>query len=273
MNKTICIAGKSELSTYATNYIIDNFKNLDLICLPVESDDGNDDWQPSLKKFAIKNNIKIVSQKDCFKIDNLIFISLQYDKIINPNLFLKSSNFYNIHFSLLPEYRGMYTCSLPLLHGKKYSGVTLHHINNGIDTGNIIDQKKIIIEKINNARELYFLCLKESKIIFQKNIYNIINKKYKSFKQNDNASSYFSKNTIDFSNLSIDLDQKCSNVVNQIRAFFFEEFQIPKVIGYKISYARTTNIKSNLAPGKLVKEENKFIQVSTKDYDILLYKY
>ena len=69
----------------------------------------------------------------------IFFISLEFDKIINTSLF-KTTNLFNIHFSLLPRYKGMYTSILPILNGDKISGVTLHKIDRGIDTGDIIDK-------------------------------------------------------------------------------------------------------------------------------------
>lgn len=73
--------------------------------------------------------------------DDLIFISLEFDKIVNPDLF-KDARLYNIHFSLLPSYKGMYTSAIPILNGEEMVGVTFHEIDKGIDTGNIIAQKK-----------------------------------------------------------------------------------------------------------------------------------
>ena len=68
-----------------------------------------------------------------------MFISLEYHRLIDPLKFV-TSKLYNPHFSLLPAYKGMYTSALPLLNDEKDAGVTLHHIDSGIDTGDIIDQ-------------------------------------------------------------------------------------------------------------------------------------
>ena len=62
----------------------------------------------------------------------------------------------------------MFTSSLPLLYGDEYSGVTLHKIDDGIDTGDIIDQIKFNISSIDSARDLYFKYLENGLILLKK---------------------------------------------------------------------------------------------------------
>ncbi|MBQ8080233.1 MAG: hypothetical protein IJ236_09800 [Oscillospiraceae bacterium] len=70
--------------------------------------------------------------------EDLIFLSAEFDRLIRPDKF-RSQELYNIHFSLLPRYKGCYTSVHPLLHGDTTTGVTFHRIRRGIDTGEIID--------------------------------------------------------------------------------------------------------------------------------------
>src|SRR5690606_13123102 len=91
---------------------------------------------------------------DLYNIENLLFLSLEYDRIIRPEIF-KSSKLYNLHFSLLPAYKGVFTSILPILNGERQTGVTLHKIDNGIDTGDIIFQKNIDITEDINSLQLY----------------------------------------------------------------------------------------------------------------------
>lgn len=46
----------------------------------------------------------------------------------------------NVHSSLLPQYRGVHPVSWALIRGEKETGVTIHHVDNGIDTGPIVLQ-------------------------------------------------------------------------------------------------------------------------------------
>ena len=122
----ICIAGKNRCSIDALRILIKKkFSKKKIFALPNSSDDGQDNWQPSFKKYAIKNKIKIVTLNKLYKIRKLIFFSLEYEKIINVDKF-KSKELFNYHFSLLPKYRGCHTNFLQIYYGEKYSGVTLH---------------------------------------------------------------------------------------------------------------------------------------------------
>ncbi len=47
----------------------------------------------------------------------------------------------NIHSSLLPKYRGVHPVSWALINGESETGVTLHRIDDGIDTGEILVQR------------------------------------------------------------------------------------------------------------------------------------
>ena len=54
----------------------------------------------------------------------------------------------------------MYTSCLPILNGETITGVTLHKIDSGIDTGYIIKQKVFKININDTARDLYLKYLK-----------------------------------------------------------------------------------------------------------------
>ncbi len=51
----------------------------------------------------------------------------------------------NIHSSLLPEYRGVHPVSWALINGERRTGVTLHRIDTGIDTGDVLKQRSLPI--------------------------------------------------------------------------------------------------------------------------------
>ncbi len=70
----ICIAGKNECAINAIKILKKfNIKKRDILVLPNVTDKGKDLWQSSLKRFAIKNKLKIVNLKYLYKIKKLIF--------------------------------------------------------------------------------------------------------------------------------------------------------------------------------------------------------
>jgi methionyl-tRNA formyltransferase len=60
----------------------------------------------------------------------------------------------NIHPGLLPEYRGPHVLNWVIINGEEKTGVTIHHMDADIDTGDIIARKEINIEFHDNARTL-----------------------------------------------------------------------------------------------------------------------
>ena len=70
----------------------------------------------------------------------------------------------------MPKFRGCHTNYFQILEWVNFSGVTLHLIDKGIDTGNIIDVTKFNINKNDTAYDKLFKLIKKSSFLFKKNI-------------------------------------------------------------------------------------------------------
>ena len=243
-NKIICIAGKNQCSINFVKYISSQISKKNILILTNKSDNGKDNWQPSLKKFAKKNNYKITKLKDLYDVKNLIFISIEYESIINPRRFL-SKELFNFHFSLLPKYRGCHTNFFQIYNGEKKSGVTLHKIDKGIDTGPIISVIKFHIDKNTNAFENYHKLMSYSLKLLKKTFRKILNKKYKSRKQQLKRGSYFSRKSVNYKKMKyFNLKKINKKNFNQIKAFIFPPIQLPLINNKEISDIRY--IKNNI---------------------------
>ena len=74
-------------------------------------------------------------------------VVVAYGKILPKSLIETARlGYINVHFSLLPKYRGAAPVQWTLINGEKETGVTTFWIDEGLDTGKIICQKKIAIE-------------------------------------------------------------------------------------------------------------------------------
>lgn len=62
---------------------------------------------------------------------------------------------FNLHASLLPQYRGAAPINWAIINGEKETGVTTFFINENIDTGNILFQEKVEIEATETAGSLH----------------------------------------------------------------------------------------------------------------------
>ena len=269
-----CLAGKSELAVYGLDLCLKYLDKKQIRVLYNEKDDpepGIDTWQPSLLKAARKKDIKIISIEEFYKLENIIFLSLEFCKIINPNKF-SNSDLFNIHFSYLPSYKGMYTSALPIINNELETGVTLHKIDSGIDTGDIIDQIKFKIENNFTARDLYFKYLFYSKELLKNNLQKILKRKIISYPQPTTGSSYYSSKSIDYNNLKIELNATAERIRNQIRAFFFPEYQVAKIHGYFVNSSKILSNQSKNKPGQILKVSKDEIIITTLDYDLNLYR-
>jgi methionyl-tRNA formyltransferase len=112
------------------------------------------DIEPNYKiyeAFAIANDINIiqVNKKDLekkFLYNNEdILLSVGFRYLIPKNIFSLFRYSINIHPSLLPKYKGAYSGFAVIENGEKETGITAHFIDEGVDTGDIINQIKIPI--------------------------------------------------------------------------------------------------------------------------------
>jgi len=264
-----CIAGNNNIAVDLLYFSFKYFDKSDICVLLNNNDINRNTWQKSLGFFANIEKVTILDLEDVQKIQNIIFFSAQYDKIIKPDRFV-TTELFNLHFSYLPEYKGMYPSIMPILECKKYSGVTLHKIDRGIDTGDIIAQKKYLIKNL-TAEQLYKKNLKEGFNLIAENFEIIINKKYKTTKQPVLNSTYVSKARIDFSDLEINMSQTAFQISRYIDAFNFRVYQLARFQGDKINKSKILKTKSTLKPGTVLSRNYESITISTIDYDIKLY--
>ena len=107
----------------------------------------------SLKSLKL-NNIKIVCLAGFMKILSATFVKSYKGKIIN------------IHPSLLPKYKGLNTHQRVLDNNEKFSGCTVHYVNTKLDSGKKILQKKVKINKDDNAKILAKRILRQEHKIY-----------------------------------------------------------------------------------------------------------
>ena len=138
-------------------------------------------------RYAKKNKIKIkiidFSKKreinhllKILKLNNIRLICLAgFLKILSKD-FIKSfkGKIINIHPSLLPKYKGLNTHQRVLENNEKMTGCSVHLVNEKLDSGEIILQKKIKIFKKDNVKSLKNRVLKEEYKLYPKSIIKIL---------------------------------------------------------------------------------------------------
>jgi methionyl-tRNA formyltransferase len=108
-----------------------------------------------LQRVARKNEIPIAFYSDINSSEAIyelqgfdcdLFVSMSFNQIMKSQ-FLQSARLgaINCHAGLLPRYRGRNVLNWAIMNGEKGFGVTVHYVDEGIDTGDIIRQEYVPI--------------------------------------------------------------------------------------------------------------------------------
>ena len=116
-----------------------------------------------VKKFALENNLPVASPEklkdfvpNIAALNADIGICVAYGKIFRkPALDALKQGIVNIHFSVLPKYRGASPVQSALMAGETKTGITLFSIDEGMDTGPIIAAKEADILPQDNSQTLF----------------------------------------------------------------------------------------------------------------------
>jgi methionyl-tRNA formyltransferase len=113
---------------------------------------GNRLKMSPVKEFALENNLSIYQPTriktpealETFKAHNAdVAVVVAYGRIL-PETFLHAyrQGAINVHFSLLPKYRGAAPVNWAIINGETKTGVTTMQMDAGLDTGGILLQRK-----------------------------------------------------------------------------------------------------------------------------------
>lgn len=177
----IVFMGTPEFAVATLKALIDNKHNVvGVITVPDKpAGRGQQILQSPVKKYAIENGIPILQPE---KLKDPIF--LQKLKDLKPELqvvvafrmlpeavwTLPAYGTFNVHASLLPQYRGAAPINWAIINGEKESGVTTFFLQHEIDTGKIIFQTKITVSENENAETLHNKLMLEGASIALKTI-------------------------------------------------------------------------------------------------------
>ena len=181
--------------TYGYESVIDNFINSGL---------------------DIRNPASISSDliKEIEDLNPDIIFSLYYRKIFPQKLLsIPRLGCVNVHPSLLPEYRGPTPTAWSILNNEAEVGVTIHLMDDGIDTGDILVQQKTEVDGDETGYELYTRTMKIGAELLIEHFYNIIYQRVKPYKQ-VKGGSYFGKIN---GRYFIDWKQRAIQIKNLVR--------------------------------------------------------
>ena len=134
----------------------------------------------SIRKKLCEQGFEVIVSPDPYDADSVdefspdIILSSGYDRLLRPKTIQKySQRIINLHAAYLPWARGIGTTLFATILRYPY-GVSVHFINEGLDTGNLIARKLIRTEHDDTLRTLYFKLLSATEELFFENFPKIV---------------------------------------------------------------------------------------------------
>jgi methionyl-tRNA formyltransferase len=248
----IAICGKGRIASTALSFALHTLHargiSSRLVACPNSDDKGYDTWQESLVATASELGVARVTTSELESARDLLLISLEYDRLIPVERFA-SRRLYNLHFSALPKYRGVYTSIWPLLNDEAESGVTLHELARGADTGAVVAQRRFPIPGHTTARLLYEMYMREAIILFHDWFPILVEGAPRAEPQDERGASSYNRKSLDLKHIEIDLTRPAPEVCRHVRAFHFPEYQLPLFRGRAVRAASELQVATTLPPG------------------------
>jgi methionyl-tRNA formyltransferase len=125
--------------------------------LSIAPEGGHHAWQPSLEEHAVSRGVSCLTPEDVNEASVIervhsfqptLFLSVYYTQVFRPNLLeAVECPVLNFHPSLLPRHRGTAPLIWAIAEGDRVTGLTLHDVDEGIDTGPILSQHRMPIHR------------------------------------------------------------------------------------------------------------------------------
>lgn len=220
------------------------------------------DFSP-VQKLAEEKGIQVYSpsslrSEESYKLINSIeadiIVVVAYGLIIPSNIInIKKYGCLNIHPSKLPKYRGAAPLQRTIINGERETALCIIQMDDGIDTGDIILQKNIMLEQRISFMELHDKCSNVGADLLIEALNNI--ESLPKHKQSQVGIVYANKLTkeeakINWNEPAFKIDCKIRGMITWPGTYFCHEGKNIKVIeaDYKIT-------KHNYIPGQLINND------------------
>lgn len=247
--------------------------------------------QSAIKQYALGKNLKILqpenlkedkflNQLEQLKADLQIVVAF---RMLPEAVWMMSPlGTFNLHASLLPQYRGAAPINRAIMNGEKESGVTTFFLRKEMDTGNIIFREKVAIGENETAGELHDklmmigagLVLKTARAIEIGDIPQIEQATYfNTEKELKKAPKIFKEDCrIDWKKSALEIHNLVRGLSPYPGAFaeFYMENKEPQAI--KIFRSDYEIISHSEEPGKIFSNEKSYLKIAARDGFIFLHE-
>ena len=236
-----------------------------------------------VKKTALEHNLPLLQPeklKDPLFLEQLasyqadLFIVVAFRMLPSAVWQMPKLGTFNLHASLLPQYRGAAPINFAIINGETETGLTTFFLNEEIDKGAIIIREKVAIRPDENAGELHDeLMLLGNKVVVE-TIQKIENGEVCALPQEELSENQILKPapkiSKDFCN--VDWSQDCQTIYNHIRGLspypaahtsIYPENG--EAIELKVFSSTIERCTPNLPIGSIVTDNKKYLKVALKD--------
>jgi UDP-4-amino-4-deoxy-L-arabinose formyltransferase/UDP-glucuronic acid dehydrogenase (UDP-4-keto-hexauronic acid decarboxylating) len=153
--------------------------------------------------------------------------SVQYDRILKPRLIsLPRRGCLNLHFAPLPRLRGCFPTKWAIINNEP-SGVTLHRIDAGIDSGDILDQRKVPLQEDETDQSLYGKVERAGMELFSKHVDGLARFSLPTPVPQDGGKASYHPRRLPFDGM-IDWERDAGWIERFVRAFTFPPYPAAK---------------------------------------------
>jgi methionyl-tRNA formyltransferase len=188
---------------------------------------------------------------------------------------------FNLHASLLPQYRGAAPINWAIINGEKITGATTFFLTHEIDTGKIILQEKITIEENDNAGTVHDKLMLLGAQMVKKTVDLIKDGKIEAVDQSDLTLSDIALKSapkIFKETCQIDFNATVETVHNHVRGLSpypgaWVTLQLPgqaEMVTYKIFEAQMEVVNHQHPLGSVHSDQKTYLKLALKDGYILL---
>ena len=193
-----------------------------------------------------------------------IYVCAGFTTILNKD-FLDAHRVINIHYSLLPKYRGLHSTVWSILNNETYFGLTVYVMNEFIDDGPILYQYKFR-NSGQNSREVMEECNKHIANNFSRILINLINSKIQHISQNKTEATWVCKRNLD--DCLIDFTQSVGFLSLFFRALV-EPYPLPRLKTRKciveVTKSELFECNYHMTNGRVVNIESEKVWIKISD--------
>ncbi len=237
-----------------------------------------------VKKYALENNIAVL-QPEKFKSDDFlnklnainadIFIVVAFRMLPKVVWEIPPMGTFNLHASLLPDYRGAAPINHAIINGETKTGVTTFFINEDIDTGNIIMQSECEITPEDNAGSLHDKLMNIGAKLVTQTVDKIESQNFETKKQDVLNKKLNSAPKLSKEYCMINWNDSAENIVNHIRGLSpypgaWTKLSDNDTKTCKIFSASFLSDSHNKNIGTLLTDNKSYIKIAVKDGYVFL---